>query len=76
MDVEIAVDLAGNVDPQGGARRREQCNRSYAAALEIVDLAPVLGSAEAVVATNVFHRAVAFAPSRPTLPEVVRAPLA
>lgn len=35
---------------------------SYGAALEIVDLAPVPGEPEAVVARNLFHRAVSLMP--------------
>jgi 2-keto-4-pentenoate hydratase len=73
MDVEIAVELADDVDPHGGVAAARNAIGGYGAALEIVDLAPVLGNAEAIVATNVFHRGVAFAPGRPALPKPVRA---
>lgn len=49
-DAEAAVVLGSGGEIAG-----------YGAALELVDLAPVPGGAEAVVAANVFHRAVAFA---------------
>jgi 2-keto-4-pentenoate hydratase len=40
----------------------------YAAAIELVDLANAGDSAAAVVATNIFHRAVAFGQPQPVLP--------
>jgi 2-keto-4-pentenoate hydratase len=59
VDSELAVELG-----RDGALAR------YAAALELVDLADV-GDAEEIVATNVFHRAVAFGPWQRALPNDV-----
>jgi 2-keto-4-pentenoate hydratase len=67
-DVEIAVELRAPIDPLGDVMAARAAIGGYATALEIVDLAPVLDTAVAVVATNVFHRAVAFGPVRPALP--------
>ncbi len=47
---------------------------TYGVALEIVDLGEG-DTPTAVVAANVFHRAVAFGPARPTFPDGVRAGL-
>jgi 2-keto-4-pentenoate hydratase len=66
-DVELAVRLGSDLDPRGGADAVIGAIDAYAVALEIVDLAPFLRQAEAVVATNVFHRAVAFGPHKPPL---------
>jgi 2-keto-4-pentenoate hydratase len=66
-DVEIAVELRRTVDPGGDVAGAQGAIGGYAAALEIVDLAPVLDSPVAIVATNIFHRAVAFGRFRPRL---------
>jgi 2-keto-4-pentenoate hydratase len=50
-DAELAVEIG----PDGGVA-------GCGAALELVDLDPALGDPEAIVAGNVFHRAVAFGP--------------
>jgi hypothetical protein len=55
-DAEVALELG-----------EQHTIAGYGVALEIVDLAGTDGP-EAVVAGNVFHRAVAFGPTRPTLP--------
>jgi 2-keto-4-pentenoate hydratase len=65
-DVELAVRLGSDLDPRAGADAVIGAIDAYAVALEIVNLAPFL-QAEAVVATNVFHRAVAFGPHQPPL---------
>ena len=67
-DVELAVELRGEVNPEADAKLLREVIAGYAVALEIVDLAPVLAEAEAVVARNVFHRAVAIGPMRSKLP--------
>jgi hypothetical protein len=59
-DVELAVRLGPALSVA-----------SYGVALEIVDLAPVLTTPEAVVATNVFHRAVALGDPASALPPAV-----
>jgi 2-keto-4-pentenoate hydratase len=51
-DAEAVVELGGDT----GAEIAR-----YGAAIEIVDLGPLPGEPESVVAANVFHRAVAFA---------------
>ena len=55
-DAEIALELGD-----------EHVITGYGAALELVDLGSD-GDAEAIVASNIFHRAVAFGPVRRTLP--------
>ena len=60
-DAEAVVELGSDVDPADAGASVRAAVRSYGAALEIVDLAELEGEPEAVVATNVFHRAVAFA---------------
>jgi 2-keto-4-pentenoate hydratase len=67
-DVEIAVELQRPIDPDDDLETAKAAIGGWLAALEIVDLAPVLDTPVAVIATNVFHRAVAFSPSSPRLP--------
>jgi 2-keto-4-pentenoate hydratase len=59
-DAEIAVQLASGVDPSAGADAVHSAIAGYGLALELVDLGPLPGEPETAVATNVFHRAVAF----------------
>jgi 2-keto-4-pentenoate hydratase len=54
--VELGNDLEGDVDRDAAIRSIAR----YWPALELVDLAPLLGEPDSVVATNVFHCAVAF----------------
>jgi 2-keto-4-pentenoate hydratase len=61
-DVELAVELQRPIGPEDDPETAEAAIGGWLAALEIVDLAPVLGTPVAVIATNVFHRAVAFSP--------------
>jgi 2-keto-4-pentenoate hydratase len=61
-DVELAVELADDGAIVG-----------YGTSLELCDVSPVLGDAEAVIAANIFHRAVAFGPMQPSVPEALRA---
>ena len=53
VDVEAYVELAG-ATPDAIA--------AYGVALELVDLTPRPGEPDSIVATNIFHRAVSFAP--------------
>jgi 2-keto-4-pentenoate hydratase len=53
-DAEVALEIGADGQIAG-----------YGAALELVDLGPVPGGAEAIVASNVFHRAFALGPSGP-----------
>jgi 2-keto-4-pentenoate hydratase len=68
-DVELAVELGAGIDPLADASAVPPAIAGYATALEIVDLAPVLEGSEAVVSTNLFHRAVTFGPFHPALPK-------
>jgi 2-keto-4-pentenoate hydratase len=56
-DAEVAVEIGPDGEIVG-----------YGAALELVDLRSPPDTPEDVIAANVFHRAVAFAPTRPALP--------
>lgn len=57
-DAEVFVEIGAGGGPAG-----------YGAALELVDLRSPPDTPEDVVAANVFHRAVAFAPVQAALPE-------
>jgi 2-keto-4-pentenoate hydratase len=67
-DAELAIELGRDIPSSADARAIEGAISGYAAALEIVDLSPLPNEPDSVVAANVFHRAVAFGPSRPELP--------
>jgi 2-keto-4-pentenoate hydratase len=67
-DVEIAVELGRPIDPDDDLETAKAAIGGWLAALEIVDLAPALDTPVAVIATNVFHRAVAFSPPSSGLP--------
>jgi hypothetical protein len=62
-DAEVAIEVGEGGRPAG-----------YAVALEIVDLGGTDDPRE-IVAGNIFHRAVAFGPIRPSLPHGLRATL-
>ena len=72
VDAELAVELRAAVDPTAGTESARAAIGAWAPALEIVDLAPVLGDPTAIVATNVFHRAVAFGEWQPGVDEAIR----
>ena len=61
-DAEVALELARDVGADADSDAARAAIGGYGAALELVDLGPVAGGPEGIVATNVFHRAVAFAP--------------
>jgi 2-keto-4-pentenoate hydratase len=67
-DAELAIELGRDLPSSADARAVADGISGYAAALEIVDLSPLPDEPESVVAANVFHRAVAFGPSRTELP--------
>jgi 2-keto-4-pentenoate hydratase len=67
-DAELAVELGRDLDPEESPASARAAIAAYAAAVEICDLAALPGEPEAAVATNVFHRAVAFGPWRETIP--------
>ena len=66
-DAEVALELGCDVDPDADAGAAHAAIAGYGAALELVDLGEP-GDAEAIVAANVFHRAFALGPSRPSPP--------
>jgi 2-keto-4-pentenoate hydratase len=63
-DAEVFLELGRDVSAGDDMRAAIS---GYGAALELVDLGPPDG-ADAIVATNIFHRAVAFGPVQPALP--------
>ncbi len=65
-DAEVAVELARDIDPDDELSAAREAIAAYAPALEIVDLGEPQ-PAEAVVAANIFHRAVTFGEARPHL---------
>jgi 2-keto-4-pentenoate hydratase len=67
-DAEAVVELGRDVDPEEDARAAAGAIARYGAALELVDLAPLPGEPDSVVAANVFHRAVAFSGLQPIPP--------
>jgi 2-keto-4-pentenoate hydratase len=60
-DAEALVEIGADVDPSGGIDAVANAIGGFGAALELVDLSPVDGEPEAVITSNVFHRAVVFA---------------
>jgi 2-keto-4-pentenoate hydratase len=67
-DAELAVKLGRDIDPSADPAAVLEAADGYGVSLEIVDLARLADEPESVVATNVFHRAVAFGPMLPELP--------
>jgi 2-keto-4-pentenoate hydratase len=67
-DAEIAVTIGRDCGAAPDLAAMREAIGGYAGALELVDLADVDDTPEAIVARNVFHRAVAFGPSRSSLP--------
>ena len=61
-DAEVALELARDVGADADRDAARAAIGAYGAALELVDLGPVPGGPAGIVATNVFQRAVAFAP--------------
>jgi hypothetical protein len=70
-----ATYFSGGAELHVDAEVAVEVGRGYAAALEIVDLSGG-DDAEEIVAANVFHRAVAFAPTQPALPDEIEASVA
>ena len=67
-DAEVAVELGRDLAPEADSAAARRAIASYAVALEICDVKRPPDDAEAFVASNIFHRAVAFGPFRPRLP--------
>jgi 2-keto-4-pentenoate hydratase len=72
-DAEVFVELGATIDGRADARAAAAAIRGYGPALELVDLAPLDGEPESIVATNIFHRAVAFGDVRRAVPNAVEA---
>jgi 2-keto-4-pentenoate hydratase len=62
VDAELAVEVGADGAPNG-----------YATALEVVNLARIDDDLDAIVATNLFHRAYVLSPSLPHLPDGLEA---
>lgn len=62
VDAELAVEVGEDGGPAG-----------FATALELVDLTRIEDDLDAIVATNLFHRAYVLSPSLPHLPEALEA---
>jgi hypothetical protein len=67
-DAEIFVEIGRELEPYVTAVEARQAIVAYGGALELVDLGDAGDSPEAIIANNIFHRAVAFGPSQPQLP--------
>jgi len=68
-DAEVAVELVRDLPANIGPGAAAQAIGAYAVALEVCDLRQLPDDAESIVAGNVLHRAVAFGPWSPILPE-------
>jgi 2-keto-4-pentenoate hydratase len=62
---EVALEMGRDVDPEADADEAMGAVAGMATALELVDVGRPPDGIEAIVATNVFHRAVLLGPSRP-----------
>lgn len=67
-DAELAIELNRDVRPTDDAAAAREAIGGYGIALEIVDLASLPSEPQSVVVANIFHRAVAFGRSLPSLP--------
>jgi 2-keto-4-pentenoate hydratase len=72
-DAEAFVELGAPIVGGSDADPVTAAIRGYGPALEVVDLAPLPGEPGSIVATNVFHRAVAFGDLRHAAPDGVEA---
>ncbi len=68
LEGELGVQVAREVPPGGTLEEARAAIAACAAAIELVDMSAGLGDFEAVLAGNIFHRAVAFGPTRAGLP--------
>jgi 2-keto-4-pentenoate hydratase len=66
-DAEVALQLGRAVAPDADPVAAREAIAGFGVALEVVDLGRLPDDPVSVVATNVFHRAVAFGPFRPVL---------
>ena len=65
---EVALQMGRDVEPDADADSAREAVGGVAVALELVDVGRPPEGIQAIVATNVFHRAVVLGPSRPALP--------
>jgi 2-keto-4-pentenoate hydratase len=65
---EVSLEMGRDVDPDADADAARDAIAGVSVALELVDTSRPPDGIEAIVATNVFHRAVAFGVTRPALP--------
>jgi len=68
-DAEVALELAHDVEPDADRDAAEAAIAGYGVGLELVDLGPMPGGAEGIVAGNVFHRAFALGRLQPDWPD-------
>jgi 2-keto-4-pentenoate hydratase len=68
-ETEFAVSVAAEVDPAGGTDAARDAIAGLCLALEIVDLDYPPGDIEAVMQSDVFHRAVVFGPTVAASPD-------
>ena len=64
-DVELAVELGQDIDPEAREDEAHEAITAYATALELVDISSLVEDPAMAIATNDFHRAIAFGPFRP-----------
>jgi 2-keto-4-pentenoate hydratase len=62
---EVALEMGRDVAPDADADEATEAVAGMSTALELVDVGRPPSGIEAIVATNVFHRAVLLGPSRP-----------
>jgi len=74
-DAEITVELASDIELGDDISAIRDAIGGYSIALEICDIAPLENEPYAVIATNDFHRAVAFGETSKSPPTGVRAEL-
>jgi 2-keto-4-pentenoate hydratase len=67
-DAEIFLEIGRELAPNPTAAEARSAIAAYGGALELVDLAGAHDGPEAVIAGNIFHRAVAFGPCQAELP--------
>ena len=65
-ETELAVTLGQDISPTADVAACHDALAGFAVAVEIVDVAqPPVGGMHEIIAENVYHRAVAFGPTRP-----------
>jgi hypothetical protein len=67
-DAEIFLEIGRELAPNTTAAEARSAISAHGGALELVNLAGAQDGPEAIIAGNIFHRAVAFGPCQPGLP--------